>query len=305
MCPCCGEGFEGEPDGPCASCGARRVGPPLAAPERLLPSYGHALAVCAAGLVLLASLLGATASSLLQFEEFALDARTLLRAAETAAWRLKWTALPAGFVLTGLCWWLYARMRRAPARFVGHAHARLGLLTTVGVALSLAALVGVTVPERLRMRELGRRAAENALLYETDLALARYRKRFGTYPAALTDLRRLEDPDGSVARLLAHIAPGEYRPETDLASLGAGRTAKSRRGRRVSTLPARAAAAADTTDAGIALTNYGLTLPGRDRVLGTADDLYIRDGRIHEEAPTASFVKAVAATPTPSRARSN
>ncbi len=305
ICPCCGEGLEGESRGEaCASCGARRVGPPLAAPERLLPAYGHALAVCAAGLVLLASLLGATASSLWQFEEFALDARTLLRAAETAAWRLKWTALPAGFVLTGLCGWLCARMRRAPARFVGHAPARVGLLTTAAVALSLATLVGVTVPERLRMRELGRRAAENALLYETDLALARYRKRFGTYPAALTDLRRLEDPDGAVARLLAHIAPGEYRPETDLASLGAGRTAKSRRGRRVSTVPARAAAA-DTTDAGIALTNYGLTLPGRDRVLGTADDLYIRDGRIHQEAPTASFVKAVAATPTPSRARSN
>ena len=305
MCPCCGEGFEGESGEACASCGARRVGPPLAAPERLLPSYGHALAVCAAGLVLLASLVGATASSLLQFEEFALDARTLLRAAETAAWRLKWTALPAGFVLTGLCCWLCARMRRAPALFVGHAHARVGLLTTAAVALSLATLVGVTVPERLRMRELGRRAAENALLYETDLALARYRKRFGTYPAALTDLRRLEDPDGSVARLLSVVAPGEYKPETDLASLGAGRTAKSRRGRRVSTLPARATAAADTTDPGIALTNYGLTLPGRDRVLGTADDLYIRDGRIREEAPSATFVKASAATPTPVRARSN
>jgi hypothetical protein len=278
------------------------VGPPLATPERLLPSYGHALAVCAAGLVLLAAAAGATVGSLLQFEEFALDAKTLLRAAETAAWRLKWTALPAGFVLTGLCAWLYARMRREPARFVGHRHARAGLLTTAVVALALAALIGVTVPERLHMRELGRRAAENAVLYETDLALARYRKRFGTYPAALTDLRRLEDPDGSVARLLAVIAPGEYKPETDLASLSTGRTGKARGRRRLNTLPA---GAADTTDAGIALTNYGLTLPGRDGLLGTDDDLHLRDGRIREEAPTASFVKAVAATPTPSRARSN
>ncbi|HEX8336306.1 MAG TPA: hypothetical protein VF621_06220 [Pyrinomonadaceae bacterium] len=305
MCTCCGEGFEGELDGACGSCGARRVGPPLAEPERLLPAYGHALAVCAAGLALLAAALGATVSSLLQFEEFALDAGTLLRAAETAAWRLKWTALPAGFVLTWLCARLYARMRREPARFVGHGHARLGLLTTAAVAVALAALIGVTVPERLRMRELGKRAAENALLYETDLALARYRKRFGTYPAALTDLRRLEDPDGSVSHLLARIAPGEYKPETDLASLGAGRTAKSRRSRRGGALSARAAGSADTTDPGIALTNYGLMLPGRDRVLGTADDLYLRDGRIREEAPAASFVKAVAATPTPSRARSN
>ncbi|HEX8684900.1 MAG TPA: hypothetical protein VF654_00325, partial [Pyrinomonadaceae bacterium] len=61
MCPCCGEGFEGGPEEACASCGARRVGPPLARPERVLPSYGHALAVCAAGLLLLAAALGATA----------------------------------------------------------------------------------------------------------------------------------------------------------------------------------------------------------------------------------------------------
>ena len=221
MCPCCGEGVAGEPEEACAACGARRVGPPLAEPEQVLPAYGHALAVCAAGLALLTSLLGTTVSSLLQFEEFALDAKTLLRAAETAAWRLKWTALPAGFVLTVLCARAYARMRREPARFVGHRHARFGLATTAAVAVALAALIGVTVPERLRMRELGRRAAENAVLYETDLALARYRKRFGTYPSALTDLRRLEDPNGSIARLLAVIAPGEYRPETDLASLNA------------------------------------------------------------------------------------
>jgi hypothetical protein len=203
-----------------------------------------------------------------------------LRAAETAAWRLRWTALPAGFVLTGLCAWLRARMRREPSRFVGHAHARAGLSTTFAVALLLAALVGVTVPERLRLKELARRAAENAVLYETDLALARYRKRFGTYPASLSDLRRLEDPDGSVARLLATVAPGEYRPEADLASLGAGR-AKSRGRRRVSALPARAAGSADDIPgARISLDRYALTLPGRDKVLGTDDDLYIRDGRI-------------------------
>src|SRR5215211_1125125 len=133
MCPCCGEGFEGEAGGACATCGARRVGPPLALPERVLPSYGHALAVCAAGLVLLVAALGATVGSLFQFEEFAFDAKTLLRAAETAAWRLKWTALPAGLLLMVLCGWLYAHMRRAPARFVGHVHARAGLATVATV----------------------------------------------------------------------------------------------------------------------------------------------------------------------------
>jgi hypothetical protein len=256
----------------CAACGARAVGPPLARPERVLPGYGHALAVSAAGLLMTCALAGSTVGALLQFDEFALDPKTLLRAAETAAWRLKWTALPAGFALSALCWWAYARMRRAPSCFVGHAHARAGLALTLVSALLLSALIGVTV--------------------------------FGTYPAALTDLRRLEDPDGSVARLLSVVAPGEYKAETDLASLTPAR-GKSRGKRRVSAV--RAAAAVDAPDAGIALTNYALALPGRDRVLGTADDLYIRDGVILDVAPTraAGAGAAIAASPTPAGRRAN
>nr|MDQ3805748.1 hypothetical protein [Acidobacteriota bacterium] len=38
----------------------------------------------------------------------------------------------------------------------------------------------------------------------------------------------------------------------------------------------------DLADAGLALTNYELRLPGRDGLLGTGDDLRIRDGRILE-----------------------
>jgi hypothetical protein len=307
ICPCCGASGEGEFGEGCGACGARAVGPPLARPERVLPGYGHALAISAAGLLMAFAFAGSTADSLLQFEKFSLDAKTLLRAAETAAWRLKWTALPAGLLLSAACLWLRARMRREPARFVGHAHARAGLALTFAVSLLLPVLVGVTVPERLRMRELARRSAENALLYETDLALARYRKRFGSYPAALTDLRRLEDPDGSIARLLATVTPGEYKPETDLASLATAR-GKSRGRRRVNAVRVSSApSTVDAPDAGLALTNYALALPGRDRVLGTADDLYIRDGRILDAAPTpaASAGAAIAASPTPALRRAN
>ena len=283
ICPCCGAKFEGELSDGCASCGARAVGPPLARPERELPAYGHALAVVAAGLLLFLALAVAFVAALLQREALDLGPSALLRAAETAAWRLKWSALPAALLLTLLCQRLYARMRREPSRFVGHRHARAGLALTIAVAFALTTLIGITVPERLRMRELARRAAENAVLYETDLALARYRKRFGTYPSTLEDLRRLEDPDGSVARLLARIEPGEYKPETDLASLSAGR-AKARGRRRASALQRAGAGASDMTDEGIALTNYELVLPGRDKILGTDDDLRIRDGVIAEGA---------------------
>jgi hypothetical protein len=296
-CPCCGEKFEGELSDGCASCGARAVGPPLARPERELPGYGHALAVCAAGMVLLVAFAAALVSALLQRETFALGARDLLRAAETAAWRLKWTALPAGLLLSFLCSKLYARMRREPSRFVGHAHARAGLAVIFTVAVALNVFIGITVPERLRVRELGRRAADNALLYETDLALDRYRRQFGTYPATISDLRRLEDADGSVARLLTTIAAGEYKPETDIASLTTGR-AKARAKRRGTALQrVRANSADDLPGDSIVLTNYEVTLPGRDRLLGTDDDLYIRDGLILDAPRTPS---KGAASPQPS-----
>lgn len=295
ICPCCGEKFEGELSDGCASCGARPVGPPLARPERELPGYGHALAVSAAGVVLLAVFAFAVVAALLQRETFALGADILLRAAETAAWRLKWTALPLALLLSLVCYKLYARMRREPARFVGHAHARLGLALVFAVAVALAAFVGVTVPERLRVRELSRRAAENALLYETDIALDRYKRQFGTYPATISDLRRLEDADGSVARLLDVIAAGEYKPETDIASLATGR-AKARSKRRGTVIRARASNSDDLPGGGIVLTNYEVTLPGRDLLLGTDDDLYIRDGLILDAKRTHA---RGAASPSP------
>jgi len=280
----------------CASCGALPVGPPLARPERELPGYGHALAVSAAGVVLLAVFAFAVAAALLQRETFALGSDTLLGAAETAAWRLKWTALPLALLMLLVCSKLYARMRREPARFVGHSHARAGLALVFAVAVALAAFVGITVPERLRVRELARRAAENALLYETDIALDRYKREFGTYPSTISDLRRLEDADGSVARLLDVLAAGEYKPKTDIASLTTGR-AKARSKRRGTVIRARASNSDDLPGGRIVLTNYEVTLPGRDRLLGTDDDLYIRDGLILD-AKRAHAKGAASPSPT-------
>src|SRR5829696_5021161 len=70
ICPCCGVSSEGGFGDGCASCGARAVGPPLARPERVLPGYGHALAISAAGLLMACALAGSTAGALLQFDEF-------------------------------------------------------------------------------------------------------------------------------------------------------------------------------------------------------------------------------------------
>jgi hypothetical protein len=293
ICPCCGEKFEGDLSAGCVACGALAVGPPLRRPERELPGYGHAFAACASGLLLLISLAVAFVAAMWERETLSFDPEALLRAAETAAWRLKLTALPASFAFLLLGTKLYARVRREPARHAGHGFTRAGLALTVAVSLALVMLIGITIPERLRMRELARRAADNAQLYAVDIALARYRQRFGTYPAALEDLRRLEDADGSIARVLDAASAGEYKPESDIASLSTGR-AKARNRRRGSALRGHAGAD-DLPDTGIVLTDYELALPGRDKVLGTNDDLHIRNGVI-SDAPHHAAKSA--ATPT-------
>ena len=281
ICPCCGSKTEGDLRSGCAACGARAVGPPLARPERELPGYGHALFLSAAGALAALLFAAAVAASLLRRESLVFSFDSLLRAAEAAAWRLKWTVLPVTALAAALGAKLYARMRREPARFVGHRAARAGLALTLAVAVALAALVAVTVPERLRRRELARQAAGRALLYASEQALARYRARFGTYPAALSDLRRLDDPDCQISNLLAVIEAGEYKPEAALASLAGGRgRGRSKKSARTRTVAARSTD--DLADPGLALTNYELTLPGRDQLLGTADDLRIRDGRVLE-----------------------
>jgi len=168
-------------------------------------------------------------------------------------------------------------MRRAPSRFVGHGFARAGLALSCASALVLTLFVAASVPERLRRRELARRAAEEATLYATDRVLFAYRARFGTYPSSPADLRRLPDPDGSVAAAAALLQSGSYAPEAEVASLAP----KGRGRRRAGAARVRASSARGrdvSPGAGLSLTSYELTLPGRDKVLGTADDLRLRDG---------------------------
>src|SRR4051812_27941928 len=137
ICPCCGARFEGDLSAGCVACGARAVGPPLQRPERELPGYGHAFAACASGLLLFLSLAAAFVAAMWERDTLSFDPEALLRAAETAAWRLKWTALPASFAFILLSTKLYARVRREPARHTGRRFTRAGLALTTAVALAL------------------------------------------------------------------------------------------------------------------------------------------------------------------------
>ncbi|HEV2761566.1 MAG TPA: hypothetical protein VGV38_01130, partial [Pyrinomonadaceae bacterium] len=289
-CPCCGFKFEGDLGEGCASCGARPVGPPLARPEQEMPAYGPALFVAATGALLCLALLAATVSALFEQKQLSLGFWKLVSAAETAAWRLKWMVLPASLAGLYVNWRVRARMRREPARFVGHGAARAGVALTAGVVLAFAALIGVTVPERLRQRELARQAALDAQRHAVHRVLLEYNALYGSLPSAPEHLNRLPDPDGSVAAARTMLEAGAYVPEADIAALprSAGKSRTKRGGAaRVRTVAARSNSTDDVPGEQLSLTNYTFVLPGRDATLGTPDDLLIRDGRVDTRAPRA------------------
>jgi hypothetical protein len=261
-------------------CGARSVGPPLARPEHLLPSYGRALIAGVCGALLLMTFLLSTAFALYEQSTFSLAFWSVVAGAETAAWKLKFLGLPSALVAVWMSAKLCRSIRREPARFIGSRLAHAGLASSALIALMMVTFIGITVPERLRQRQRGIDAGIYAEGYTIQRALLEYRARYGTYPTDMKDLReRLPDPDGMLASALDAVDTRGYTPRADLAS--ALPKTKTRRAR-----PAQIRRAAldgntdDSPDEKVSFTNYELRLPGEDKILNTEDDWLMRDGII-------------------------
>jgi hypothetical protein len=282
VCPCCGFKFEGELRDGCKACGARAIGAPLAPPERELPFYGRSLFVTTLGALLLGTFLVSTIVALFERVPFTLDFWSVVGAAETAAWRLKWVGLPLAL---GALWMgvrLCAGIRREPARFAGKRLAHGGLAALAVVALMFVTFIGATVPERLRQHQRGLEAGMQARLWTFQRAQIEYRTRYGTFPADVKDLReRLPDPDGSIADAINGLDSNNYRPSVDLASLP---SKPKSRGLRGAALRKTTASADDAPTESISFTNYELRLPGDDKKLNTADDWMMRDGMVIKPA---------------------
>lgn len=289
ICPCCGFKFEGTLSQGCASCGACSVGEALPKPERELPSYGRSLLLAATGSMMVLVFLTQTTIAMVQLAPsttptlalasvLPLDFWSWVAAGETAAWRLKWIAIPATIIVLWGSLKIYRSMLKTPARFCGLGYARTGLMASALVPVLIAVLIGVTVPERLRQRQDGLRAAANALGYRLDRALVEYSARYGTLPAELKDLHRLPDSDGSIAAALSSLDASAYKPSADLAAL------PKQKSRTLRGAVIRNASLDTSTDdlpgEGLSFTNYELPLPGPDKIMGTEDDLIVADGVI-------------------------
>lgn len=198
-------------------------------------------------------------------------------AGQTAAWRLKWVSIPLLIVTAWLGRKLYRSIKLQPARFCGLKYARRGLLASSMVVFLIALLIGVTVPERLRHRELAKEAAHRAYYYTFETAALEYQMRYQTFPADFNDLqKRIPDPNGTLAEALRYLDPAGYRPSADFAAVGTQKS-PSLRGAAI-----RKASLSSATDdmppGGLAFTTYELQLPGEDKILGTEDDWIGQNG---------------------------
>jgi hypothetical protein len=278
ICPCCGVKFAGDFSNGCVSCGARSVGEPLPKPEHELPSYGRALILCVMGSLITLAFVVQLIGALVQRVPRSYGFSSWDIAAQTAAWRLKWVAIPVSFLVVFFGRRIYRSILREPSRFCGIAYARAGLTASTVVVLLIAQFIGVSIPTRLHNRELAREAADNARIYRLDRALLEYAARFKTIPSDYEqDLKLLPDPDGSLAEALRELGPGVYKTSgPDLAVLPKQKS----RSLRVAVIRTASIDSSAEESLPISFTNYELRLPGPDKVMGTSDDLIVRDGLI-------------------------
>jgi hypothetical protein len=105
--------------------------------------------------------------------------------------------------------------------------------------------------------------------------------RFGTLPDDVSDLlKKLPDPDHSLAAALNNLDVSGYRPSAELAAV-------PKKPQKLNGAVIRNASTSGSEDAitdRLSFTNYELLLPGADNKLGTEDDLILRDGIVREAA---------------------
>lgn len=258
------------------------MGPPLARPEYQLPSYGQASIAFASGAVvsivfLISTIVALIESNGLSLRFWTIRFWTVVAAGETAAWRLKATALPLAVAVFWIGRRIMRRIKLDPKRFIGLRAAQIGMGNAAAVIILLAILIGITIPARLRQHQYAVEAAIYARGYALDRAFHQYLELHGTLPERedyIKELRTLPDPDGSIADALRFVDPNGYQATTEpIAS-------------KLKPLVQRGGALRNTSlkaiadSPGLSFTTYELRLPSEHRLFGGDDDYVMRDGVI-------------------------
>ena len=268
------------------------MGPPLAKAEHELPSFGRAGLAFASGVAMLGAFVGLLIAAFIEKKPGAIGFWTLATAGEIVAWRVKWVAIPIAIAVI----WGSARIVRSikenPTRFIGLGGARIGLAGACVATLLVAALIGITIPDRMRQRQDSIDAGQHARLYTLHRAFLEYRELHGTYPTDrdkwMEALRTLPDPDGSITEALRFVDPNGYQASAQVAAASTKVKPLATSGSALS----RGASATNAESAKVSFTNYELRLPSEHRLFAADDDLVIRDGVINKanNATTSSTV---------------
>jgi len=290
LCPSCGSGVKGDLCLGCPSCGARAIGPPLAKAEHELPSFGRGAAVFVVGVAMFVTFMGLLIASLVE-NKSAPGFWAVVTAGEIVAWRVKWEVLFASIIAL----WSGVRIIRSisqkPSRFIGLLPARIGFNCALAVTVLVAALIGITVPERLRQRQMAHNAGQYSQAYTYSRALLTYRELHGFIPSQddlVSELKTLPDPDGSIAAALQNLDLSGYQPGSFVAS---GPTKSKPMPLRGEVIRKAAMTVPVADHGGISFTNYELRLPGEDKILNNDDDLMVCDGLVMTLTEYQSFVK--------------
>lgn len=300
ICPCCGfksaNSLSGVYSDACRSCGAHSVGEPLPRPEHELPAYGRSLLLAVTGAFAVLVFLSQTIAALVQDSSRAatsplalssmipFDFWSWLAAAETASWRLKWAVIPLALLVVFGSRKVYRSIKQSPASFCGLGYARKGYFASALVPLLVLILIGITVPARLRHRQWGVEAKDYPYIHRIDRAFDEYRQLVGSLPGEPKDLlKRLPDEDGSLAEALRNLDTSNYKPSADLAAVP-NKQPQQLRGAVIRN--ASLSTADDSVGERLSFTNYELVLPGPDKIMGTEDDLIVRDGVIDKASAT-------------------
>jgi len=291
ICPCCGFKSNADLRAGCTACGACPVGEALPKPEHELPSYGRSLVLVVTGALLMLVFLTQTFITLAQtsargaksnlafLSMIPVDYHPWLAAAETAAWRLKWFAIPVSIFVFWFSRKLYRSVASSPDRFCGVRYAFRGYLASLAFPLLILIFIGITIPVRLEHRQWGIEEGLKAQAQRIDRALDEYRETFGSFPDSINDLNRLPDADRSLATALQNLDVSGYRPSAELAAVPKQKP-QTLRGAAIRN--ASIGGADDAITERLSFTNYELLLPGADKQLGTEDDLVLRDGIVYK-----------------------
>jgi len=219
---------------------------------------------------------------------------TIMEAAETASWRLKFTAIPVCiFALWGGAL-IYRHMTQARHKYAGFRIAQTGLALAFLVTVLIGTTIGITVPARLKRRDEGINAGEEAKVWAFRAANLKYRAEKGSFVGDYNDLKGMPDPDGTLALAISdkQLKTASYQARSDVAATLPQSKSNKLRG---AVVRPSSGSADDSTPAGFSFTNYEERFPGPDKILGTDDDIIMVDGL--DTADSHSNVKTSARKP--------